>query len=141
MRSKKLRFPFVWCYTEIIIKRKAGDLMVYRTERNITPYFDKMGPDDIRILHGTMNDMKYYVESLERLFKGEVSGLSEQEISDAIHLKKYDVRKYAKNSDEFVKALGLESLFGTEEVTEYTDEVFIGIIERYRFLMAKKEEG
>ncbi len=136
-----LRFPFVWCYTEIIIKRKAGDFMVYRIERNITPWFDKMGPDDIRILHGTMNDMQFYVYSLERFYKNEVSGLSEKEFKDAFHLKKFDVRKYAKTTDEFVTALGLESLFGTEEITEYTDEVFLGIIERYRFLMAKKEEG
>lgn len=115
--------------------------MVYRIERNITPWFDKMGPDDMRILLGVMNDMKYYVDSLERFYNNEVSGLSEHEFKNAFYLKKYDVRKYAKNSDEFVKALGLESLFGTEEVTEYTDEVFKGIIERYRFLMAKKEEG
>ncbi|MBR3611280.1 MAG: hypothetical protein IKL57_07490 [Oscillospiraceae bacterium] len=113
--------------------------MVYRIERNITPWFDKMGPDDIRILLGVMNDMKYYVDSLERFYNSEVSGLSEQELKNASHLKKYDVRKYAKNSDEFVKALGLESLFGTEEITEYTDEVFKGIIERYHFLMEKKE--
>lgn len=114
-------------------------MMVYRIERNITPWFDKMGPDDIRILYGAMNDMQYYVDSLERFYKNEVSDLSEQEFKDAFHLKKYDVRKYAKAADEFVKAIGLESLFGTEEITEYTDEVFCGIIERYRFLMAKKE--
>ena len=115
--------------------------MVYRIERNITPWFDKMLPDDMRILLGSMNDMKYYAESLERLYGGEVSGLSEQEISNAIYLKKHEVRRYAKAADEFVKAHGLESLFKTEEITEYTDEVFKGIIERCKFLMAKKEEG
>ena len=115
--------------------------MVYRIERNITPWFDRMGPDDIRILHGTMNDMQYYVDSLERFYKNEVSGLSEKEFKDAFYLKKVDVRKYAKTTDEFVTALGLESIFGTEKIAEYTDEVFLGIIERYRFLMAKKEEG
>ena len=114
-------------------------MMVYRIERNITPWFDKMLPDDMRILLGSMNDMRYYVESLERLYKGEVTGLSEQEIKDAVHLKKYEVRRYAKAADEFVKAHGLESLFGTEEITEYTDEVFKEIIERFKFLMEEKE--
>ena len=113
--------------------------MVYRIERNITPWFDKMLPDDMRILLGSMNDMKYYIESLERLYNNEVSGLSEQETKDAIHLKKYEVRRYAKAADEFVAAHGLESLFGTEEIAEYTDDVFKGIIERHKFLMAEKE--
>ncbi len=113
--------------------------MVYRLEKNITPWFDKMGPDDIRILLGAMDDMKYYVEGLERFYKNEVPGLSEQEFKDAFHLKKYTVQRYAKKADEFVRALGLESLFGTEEITEYTDEVFHQIIRRFKFLMAEKE--
>ena len=110
-----------------------------RINRNINQYFDKMGPDDMRLLWSSMLDLKTRINSMEYLLGGK-SDRSEDDVRKAIDLGMVGLYYDARAIDRFMSALEMEKLFCVEGKRPLSHDDIWDIIKKYHWLMDESEE-
>ena len=120
-----------------------------RRNMNLNTYFDKMKLEDMNQIWSRMVDLKYRVDQVMHLettdYTGEtfpISGkpITEQDVRDMKVMAQSGLRYEVQKIDKIMVSIGMESLFGTEEKSGFSDEDFRQIIERYHFLMDEPEK-
>ena len=110
-----------------------------RISRNINQYFDRMGPDDVRLLWSSMLDLKTRINSMEYLLGGK-SDRSKEDVRKAISLGMMGLFYDARAIDRFVDALKLEKLFDVDGKWPLKDDDIWDIIKKYHWLMDEIQE-